>query len=191
MAATLETRMQNLTIGEPSNNAANVTAKKDGRRRPRPEFHKRLDPSHADIPFVPEAHDTARHRYWHFGWPVSDEAVNEIIDRYTPDYLDEDRDVTDKYPHFNDLIEGLSGLKPIRLVLVEPTEDVSWQSPLVSHGRRAVTFFMVVSDCGGHFFRKRPTKEQMARLVRIFGKQPCWMMDALEKSQWHKYGHRR
>ena len=70
---------------------------------------------------MPEAHDTARHRYWHFGWPVSDEAVNEIIDRYTPDYLDEDQDVTDKYPHFNDLIEGLSGLKPIRLVLVAPT----------------------------------------------------------------------
>ncbi|KAL1705078.1 hypothetical protein EV121DRAFT_204446 [Schizophyllum commune] len=191
MAATLEDGMQNLTINEDSNNAANNTAKDSKRRRPRPEFHRRLDPSHADIPFVPEAHDTARHRYWHFGWPVSDEAVNEIIDRYTPDYLDEDRDVTDKYPHFNDLIEGLSGLKPIRLVLVEPTEDVSWQSPLVSHGRRAVTFMMIVSDCGGHFFRKRPTHEQMARLIRIFGKQPCWMMDALEKSQWHKYGHRR
>ncbi|KAL1748873.1 hypothetical protein HDZ31DRAFT_59761 [Schizophyllum fasciatum] len=161
------------------------------RCRQRPEFHKRLDPSHADIPFVPEAHDTATHRYWHYGWPVSDAKVDEIIDRYVPDYLDQERHAVIKYPYFSNLIEGLSGCKTVRLVLVEPTETVNWQSPLAGKGLKAVTFFMVVSDCGGHFFRTRPTKEQVARLNRIFGCSPCWMMDALEKKKWYVYGHRK
>ncbi|KAL1748874.1 hypothetical protein HDZ31DRAFT_59762 [Schizophyllum fasciatum] len=189
MANTLVTRMQDLTIDETPQATTSTPTKK--RRRPRPEFHKRLDPSHADIPFVPEAHDTATYRYWHFGWPVSDVKVDEILDRYVPDYLDQERPVVIKYPYFSNLVEGLSGCKTVRLVLVEPTEMVSYQSPLADPGMKAVTFFMVVSDCGGHFFRTRPTKEQMARLNRIFGRSPCWMMDALEKREWYIYGHRK
>ncbi|KAL1748881.1 hypothetical protein HDZ31DRAFT_59769 [Schizophyllum fasciatum] len=192
MPRALEQGMKTLSLQEsPNTSASEDGSEKRVRRRARPQYHKRLHPSHADIPFVPEAHDTATHRYWHFGWPVSDTHVNNIIETYDPEYLDDDHAETVKYARFSRLIKSLSQCKTVRLVLVEPdnAETATWQSPLAEDGEKGVTFCMVVSDCGKHFFTKRPTKEQMAILVSVFGFQPRWMMDAREKSEWRSYGH--
>ncbi|KAI5887091.1 uncharacterized protein SCHCODRAFT_02715241 [Schizophyllum commune H4-8] len=61
-----------------------------------------------------------------------------------------------------------------RFVLVEPDTTVSWQSPIAEEGERGLSFCMVVSDCNKIYSLKRPTKEQVQRLTRLFGYEPRW-----------------
>ncbi|TRM60629.1 hypothetical protein BD626DRAFT_549604 [Schizophyllum amplum] len=132
----------------------------------RPKYLKRLHSLHTDIPFVPEARDKATHRYWHFG-----------------------PSLTVKYATFSSLLNRLTRWDAFQFVLVGPTASAAWPSPFAEQGEKAVTFCMIVSDCSTHYFTRRPTEEQMARLVRVFGWEPSWMMDARPKSRWHEYGH--
>ncbi|KAL1726258.1 hypothetical protein EV714DRAFT_219672 [Schizophyllum commune] len=158
-------------------------------RRTRPKFHKRLHPSHADLPYLPPEHDHTN-RYWHFGWPASDETVTALLRRYAPRFFDESHTEMNKYVTSTCLLKSLSGCDAIRFVLVEPDASAPWQSPMADEGEKAGSFYMVVSDCNKHFFTRRPTKEQVRRLTRVFGYEPRWMMDAREKKEWKGYGHR-
>ncbi|KAL1714862.1 hypothetical protein EV715DRAFT_208660 [Schizophyllum commune] len=163
-------------------------------RRPRPKYHKRLHCSHADIPFVPEERDKTPHRFWHFGWPVSDAFANNIINTYIPGFLDSDLPLPVRYARFMALAKGITQCDPdsLRIVLVEPDEYTplgEYQSPFAEGEEKAVTFCMVVSDARKRFFTERPTKEQMGRLVSFFGTEARWKMDAREKSLWRRYGH--
>ncbi|KAL1705072.1 hypothetical protein EV121DRAFT_279911 [Schizophyllum commune] len=160
-------------------------------RRPRPKYHRRLHPSHADIPFVPEERGRTSSRYWHFGWPISDTFVNNIIDFYAPGYLDKDRPSYVIYGRFLTIAERMSRTS-IRLVRVEPdacTPLAQYQSVFAEDGEKAVTFCMVVSDARMRLFTERPTREQMAKLVSFFGGEPQWRMDAKEKCLFYRYGH--
>ncbi|KAI5897694.1 uncharacterized protein SCHCODRAFT_02564789 [Schizophyllum commune H4-8] len=136
------------------------------------------------------ARDTAKHRYWHFGWPLSDQCVDNFLDKYIPGFLDSDRATVIKYGQFMCVANTLAGTDRMYLVLVEPdAEFAPSQSPLADPGEKASTFLMVVSDCSTRYFTKRPTKRQMARLFRMFGSAPRWMMDAREKERWPEYGN--
>ncbi|KAL1732019.1 hypothetical protein EV714DRAFT_207532 [Schizophyllum commune] len=136
------------------------------------------------------ARDTAKHRYWHFGWPLSDQCVDNFLDKYIPGFLDTDRATVIKYGQFMCVANTLAGTDRVYLVLVEPdAEFAPSQSPLADPGEKASTFLMVVSDCSTRYFTKRPTKKQMARLIRMFGPAPRWMMDAREKKRWSEYGN--
>ncbi|TRM55553.1 hypothetical protein BD626DRAFT_542322 [Schizophyllum amplum] len=189
MSTTLDKGMQSLRIDDMALKSAPVPQATKKVMRPRPKFHKRLHPSHADIPFIPEERDTCTHHYWHFGWPISDDLVNNVLDTYLPNYLNDDHPPTVKYACFSGLVKKLTQCPALRFVLVKPNASAPWQSPLADDGEKAVTFLMVVSDCSTAFFKKRPTKDQVGRLVRVFGSEPCWMMDARPKSRWHEYGH--
>ncbi|TRM65775.1 hypothetical protein BD626DRAFT_555871 [Schizophyllum amplum] len=182
MATTLEQNMQGLSVQDVPNRPATEMEVAKPRKRARPMFHKTFRSCPRNV-----THRT--NRYWHFGWPVSDELVNTILDTYTPEYLDEERSAMVKYAHFSRVIKSLAGCSTIRQVLVEPPSPAWAPSPLADDGEKGVGFCMVVSDCGKHFFTKRPTKEQMGRLKFIFGSEPCWMMDARDKSQWRHYGY--
>ncbi|KAL1664024.1 hypothetical protein GGF50DRAFT_115475 [Schizophyllum commune] len=197
MSTALESRMQHLTLldastsSNSSESSESSTSQPQARRQRRPQFHKRLHPSHADIPFVPEARDTAKHRYWHFGWPLSDQFVDNFLDKYIPGFLDSDRATVIKYGQFMCVANTLAGTNRMYLVLVEPdAEFAPSQSPLADPGEKASTFLMVVSDCSTRYFTKRPTKKQMARLMRMFGSTPRWMMDARDKSRFTEYGYK-
>ncbi|KAI4521813.1 hypothetical protein K525DRAFT_200320 [Schizophyllum commune Loenen D] len=175
--------------GSPEETADRPIAKKA--RRPRPKYHRRLHPSHADIPFVPEERGRSSSRYWHFGWPVSDTFVNNTIDFYAPRYLDKDRPSYVRYGRFLTIAEKMSKTT-IRLVLVEPDASTlvpEYQSAFAEDGAKAVTFCMVVSDARMSLFTQRPTKEQMTKLVTFFGGEPQWRMDAKDKSLFYRYGH--
>ncbi|KAL1714863.1 hypothetical protein EV715DRAFT_294728 [Schizophyllum commune] len=196
MSIALENRMQALSICErpsklTSESLTSESTTKKKARRSRPKFHKRLHPSHADIPFVPEERGRSSSRYWHFGWPASDTFVNNIIDLYAPGYLDKDRPSYVRYGRFLTIAEKMSQTT-IRLVLVEPdayTPLAQYQSAFAQDGEKAVTFCMVVSDARKSLFTQRPTKEQMARLISFFGAEPQWKMDARDKSVFYRYGH--
>ncbi|KAI4521812.1 hypothetical protein K525DRAFT_284540 [Schizophyllum commune Loenen D] len=137
------------------------------------------------------ARDTAKHRYWHFGWPLSDQFVDNFLDKYIPGFLDSDRATVIKYGQFMCVANTLAGTNRMYLVLVEPdAEFAPSQSPLADPGEKASTFLMVVSDCSTRYFTKRPTKKQMARLMRMFGSTPRWMMDARDKSRFTEYGYK-
>ncbi|KAI5835859.1 hypothetical protein K523DRAFT_290304 [Schizophyllum commune Tattone D] len=158
----------------------------------RPKYHKRLHPSHADLPFVPDERARSRHRFWHFGWPVSETFVNNIIDIYFPEFLDDDHPPSVRFARFLDIAEGVTKYSPFRLVLVEPDAYMpieEYQSSLADTREKAVTFCMVVSDARKSLFVQRPTKQQMAKLVNFFGAGPQWKMDARDKNLWFKYGH--
>ncbi|KAL1665202.1 hypothetical protein GGF50DRAFT_53272 [Schizophyllum commune] len=161
-------------------------------RRTRPKFPKRVHPSHADLPYVPPERDNNTSRYWHFGWPASDATVDALLRRYVPALFTEPRGVLSKYARFLQLLESVSGcpFDTVRFVLVEPDATASWQSPLAEKGERGVSFYMIVSDRNKDYFVKRPTKEQVQRLTRLFGCEPRWMMDARTKKEWKDYGHR-
>ncbi|KAL1732024.1 hypothetical protein EV714DRAFT_207675 [Schizophyllum commune] len=195
MEAASDSGIQRLTIIETttalsSPETSSSTAEPQTPRRRRPQFHKRLHPSHADIPFIPAARDTAKHRYWHFGWPLSDQFVNNFLDTYIPGFLDSDRSTPIKYGRFMCLAKSFVGSARLFLVLVEPDAQFApSQSPFADADEKASTFLMVVSDCSPRYFTKRPTKDQMARLIRMFGTAPRWMMDAREKKRWPEYGH--
>ncbi|KAI5897692.1 uncharacterized protein SCHCODRAFT_02744044 [Schizophyllum commune H4-8] len=190
MSVMLESRMQTLSIHDrPSKLTHETPSTKEAQR---PQFHKRLHPSHADIPFVPEERDRTPHRFWHFGWPVSDNFANDILDTYIPGFLEYDPPPSVKYARFMALVKGISKCDAIRIVLVAPdayTPLREYQSPFAEGEEKAVTFCMVVSDARKRFFTERPTKEQMAKLVSFFGAEPSWKMDAREKSLWRRYGH--
>ncbi|KAL1745883.1 hypothetical protein HDZ31DRAFT_35461 [Schizophyllum fasciatum] len=192
MTAVIEDRMQTLSLLDPSAPSAHESQKKvTKRRRERPQFHKRLHPSHADLPYIPVARDSATHRYWHFGWPLSDKLVDDLLDTYIPEFLDDDHPMAFKYGRFTRLAKTLTQCEHLFLVLVEPDAFAPSQSPFADPGEQASTFLMVVSDQSVRFFNNRPTKEQMARLTRMFGSEPRWMMDAREKKRWCEYGHAR
>ncbi|KAL1695763.1 hypothetical protein GGG16DRAFT_44483 [Schizophyllum commune] len=192
MSAMLENRLQALSIEDGQSSLAKrrrQSGPSKAQRGARYKFHKRLHPSHADLPYVPPERDHTT-RYWHFGWPVSDETVTAILQRYAPAFFNESHAIMNKYVTLTCLLKSLSNCSTLRFVLVEPDASAPWQSPMADEGERAVSFYMVVSDCNKHFFTRRPTKEQVQRLNRLFGYEPRWMMDAREKTQWKDYGHR-
>ncbi|KAL1745885.1 hypothetical protein HDZ31DRAFT_62752 [Schizophyllum fasciatum] len=195
MSSSIVSCVQNLTLLDSPTSSASTSSgppeekKSQTRRRKRPLIHKRLHPSHADIPYVPEARNTSTHRHWHFGWPLSDDFVNNFLDTYVPGFLDRDQAIPVKYGRFMLLAQGLARYERLYLVLVEHNAYAPSQSPLADPEETASTFVMMLSDRNNRLFNNRPTKEQMARLVHMFGSEPCWMMDAREKKRWAEYGH--
>ncbi|KAL1677628.1 hypothetical protein EV122DRAFT_213666 [Schizophyllum commune] len=193
MPATRENQALSEAVSENSSvGTTEPQTTKKARRPRRQKCHKRLHPSHADLPFVPDERAQSRHRFWHFGWPVSEDFVNNIIDSYIPDFLDDDHPPSVRFARFLDIAEGITKYSPFRLVLVVPdayTPIEQYQSSLADIGEQAVTFCMVVSDARKSLFMQRPTKEQMRKLISFFGAEPSWKMDAREKDLWRRYGH--
>ncbi|KAL1705075.1 hypothetical protein EV121DRAFT_204389 [Schizophyllum commune] len=186
--------IENNTTAVQGDSSVGTAEPQSPRKAPRPKYHKRLHPSHADIPFVPEERDRTPHRFWHFGWPVSDAFATNVLDTYIPGFLETDPPPSVKYARFMALAKLITKCDPdsIRIVLVEPdvyTPLAEYQSPFVEGEEKAVTFCMVVSDARKRLFTERPTEEQMAKLISFFGAEPRWKMDAREKSLWRRYGH--
>ncbi|TRM59543.1 hypothetical protein BD626DRAFT_539269 [Schizophyllum amplum] len=153
-----------------------------------PGFLQSSHPSQADIPELPAEHWTTPDHYWNYGWPMSMDEVHAFLEAHRPRRLQ-------SAPIFKLVAVGSfatinSGWYGVRHVYVEPTESVNGLSELATpDGRPGVSFFMLVSTASEYYFRTRPSKEQMAKLVELFGKEPCWMKDALEKKLWHEYYH--
>lgn len=88
----------------------------------------------------------------------------------------------------------ITGDHCIRHVFVKPTGTVDWPSGMESgmealDGTGAVSFFMVVSTASEYLFESRPSEDCVAKLVELFGRDPCWMEDAMKKEEWHgSYG---
>ncbi|TRM59546.1 hypothetical protein BD626DRAFT_572505 [Schizophyllum amplum] len=155
-----------------------------------PGFLQSAHPLQADIPELPAEHWTTPDFYWNYGWPMSMDEVHAFQRVYMPRHL-----LWQPNPSPVVAVAGVctcvktrSGWYAVRHVFVEPTETVNALSGIATlDGRPGVSFFMLVSTANEYYFRTRPSKEQMAVLKRLFGKEPCWMKDAVEKKLWHEY----
>ena len=72
----------------------------------------------------------------------------------------------------------------LRLVSRAPDMPVEWrtgfdQGPTTDE---RVSFFMITSTASRVLFKRRPLQTQLDKLISMFGKEPCWMMDSFSKS---------
>ncbi|TRM59545.1 hypothetical protein BD626DRAFT_572504 [Schizophyllum amplum] len=153
-----------------------------------PGFLQSAHPLQADIPELPAEHWTTPDYYWNYGWPMSMDELHAFQKAYTPRQLLADPSPTAAVAGVGSLVRIGTGWYGIRHIFVEPTETINGLSGIATlDGRPAVSFFMLVSTANEYYFRTRPSKKQMALMTRLFGKEPCWMKDAVEKKLWHEY----
>ncbi|TRM59565.1 hypothetical protein BD626DRAFT_507567 [Schizophyllum amplum] len=143
-----------------------------------PGFLESLNPSHAEIPDLPEDLESFD-LHWNYGWPVSMKDVRALIETHSPNDLQffEPGPVV-LLAAVDAHATKVSGCQGVRHVLVEPTEAANWPTGVVTEkGGPSVSFFVVVSTTNDTMFQSRPSKEHMEKLTKFFGKEPCWMKD--------------
>ncbi|TRM59548.1 hypothetical protein BD626DRAFT_507507 [Schizophyllum amplum] len=154
----------------------------------RPGFLQSYHSSQPDIPELPVEHRNTRDHYWNYGWPMSMEDVRAFLQVHRPRVLDNDGPTYFLLAAIGSHAAHTSDWFAIRHVLVEPMDTVNGLSEILTpDGRPAVSFFMVVSTASEYYFQARPLKRHMAKLTELFGKEPIWMKDAVEKKLWHEF----
>lgn len=74
---------------------------------------------------------------------------------------------------------------------MEHTPLPEWESGVqLFPDQHAVSFFMIISDQSPWLFTHRPYQSQLDYLTSMFGREPCWMKDAMEKDDFELYGIR-
>ncbi|KAL1741242.1 hypothetical protein HDZ31DRAFT_45875, partial [Schizophyllum fasciatum] len=175
-----------------------VIEKKDWRQEPVVASDlQRINPVHADFPGLPAEFSESSGNHWHLGWPLSMPEARDLVHRYTPRAF-EDRYPDEPWRLYNGILRRISQMARgtgwifVHLFLVRPVgavADPSYQTGvLLPDGcDRAVSFVAIMSTADEDLFESRPTPGMLRRLVQVFGRDPVWMEDVIEKKDWRQF----
>ncbi|KAL1703260.1 hypothetical protein EV121DRAFT_271194 [Schizophyllum commune] len=126
--------------------------------------------------------------YWHFGFTVSIAEVRSILGEWAPSRVR--MSPTDDADMMSCLLVVTSRIWPFtKLFDAQPEEGSAdnVQSVLETlYDRRAVSIYSLMSTETEHFV-SRPGSKELKALTALFGKQPVWREDAIEKEMWADY----
>lgn len=147
--------------------------------------HQRVHPEHAEIPALPARYSPTSDYYWHFGFPVSIAEVRAVLEEWAPSRVR--MYPTDDDQLMRDLLVMANRIWPLtKLFDVQPEEGSADNMQTIHEtldNRRAVSFYSLMSTEKEHFI-SRPVTKRVEALTTLFGKQPVWREDAIEKRIW-------
>ncbi|KAL1693038.1 hypothetical protein GGG16DRAFT_111494 [Schizophyllum commune] len=164
------------------------SAEQEADLEPRPDpaaKPRRPRPPTAAIPPPPPNYETFP-SYWHYGWIMSLDDVKDFLRRHSPYELASEKTAEGWITSLEACAAFETSYPCVRHVLVPRAPDmpVEWrtgfdQGPTTDE---RVSFFMITSTASRVLFKRRPLQTQLDKLISMFGKEPCWMMDAFFKS---------
>ncbi|KAF9481775.1 hypothetical protein BDN70DRAFT_919597 [Pholiota conissans] len=117
--------------------------------------------------------------YWFYGWAVTEETLRDYVLKHcSPRELSKDHDDVNSDALFD--LRRQSGFYDLAFVGAIPDADAIAKGLIYQYpGQEGpeVHLMALSSTCSERLYRRRPTKEQLAKLTELFGEEPRWFED--------------